>query len=151
MLNTSSLLLALSTVLLSTACQAQPKVTISTKEGRELTFEVEIADTPVKRELGFQYRRELAANHGMIFLFSAEAEHPFWMKNTPISLDMLFINNDRKIVGIVEEAVPFSLESRSVPAPSRFVLEINGGLSRRYGFKPGDSVRFEGISADVRE
>jgi uncharacterized membrane protein (UPF0127 family) len=151
MFSISSLLLALSTVLLSTACQAQPKVTISTKEGRELTFEVEIADTPVKRELGFQYRRELAANHGMIFLFSAEAEHPFWMKNTPIPLDMLFINNDRKIVGIVEEAVPFSLESRSVPAPSRFVLEINGGLSRRYGFKPGDSVRFEGISADVRE
>jgi uncharacterized membrane protein (UPF0127 family) len=151
MFNASSLLLALSTVLLSTACQAQPKVTISTKEGRELTFEVEIADTPVKRELGFQYRRELAANHGMIFLFPAEAEHPFWMKNTPIPLDMLFINSDRKIVGIVEEAVPFSLESRSVPAPSRFVLEINGGLSRRYGFKPGDSVRFEGISADVRE
>ena len=60
MFNASSLLLALSTVLLSTACQAQPKVTISTKEERELTFEVEIADTPVKRELGFQYRRELA-------------------------------------------------------------------------------------------
>ena len=73
------------------------------------------------------------------------------MKNTPIPLDLLFINNDRKIVGIVEEAVPFSLESRSVPAPSRFVLEINGGLSRRYGLKAGDSVRFEGISADVRE
>src|SRR5256886_17522718 len=84
----------------------------------------------------------------MIFLFSAEAEHPFWMKNTPIPLDMLFINNDRKIVGIVEEAVPFSLESRSVPAPSRFVLEINGGLCRRYGLKTGESGRVQGISAE---
>ena len=136
---------------IATACQAQPKVIISTKEGRELTFEVEVADTPTKRELGFQYRRELAANHGMIFLFPADAEHSFWMKNTPIPLDMIFISSDRKIVGIVERAVPFSLESRSVRPPSRFVLEINGGLARRYGFKSGDSVRFEGVSANVRE
>src|SRR5947208_14617986 len=113
MFKTSSLLLALSTILLSTACQAQPKVTISTREGRELTFEVELADTPVKRELGFQYRRGLAANPGMIFLFSAEAEHPFWMKNTPIPLDMAFITNDRHIIGIAGEAAPLWLESRA--------------------------------------
>jgi uncharacterized protein len=135
-------------VLETTACQAQPKVTIATKEGRELTFQVEIADTPSKRELGLQYRRDLAADRGMIFLFPTESEHAFWMKNTPIPLDMIFISSDGKIVGIVEQAVPFSLDSRAVPATSRFVLEINGGLAKRNGIKIGDSIRFQGISPE---
>ena len=133
-------------LLQTTACQAQPKVTITTAEGRELIFRVEVADTPTKRELGLQYRRDLAADRGMIFLFPTESEHAFWMKNTPIPLDMIFINSDGKIVGIVEQAVPFSLDSRSVPATSRFVLEINGGIAKRNGIKIGDSIRFQGIS-----
>lgn len=136
----------LTVVLQTTACQAQPKVTIATKEGRELTFQVEVADTPTKRELGLQYRRDLAADRGMIFLFPTESEHTFWMKNTPIPLDMIFINSDGKIVGIVEQAVPFSLDSRAVPAASRFVLELNGGIAKRNGIKIGDSIRFQGIS-----
>jgi|SRR5262245_17524130 len=130
------------------ACQAQPAVSIVTKEGREITFQVEIADTPVKREMGLQYRKELANDRGMIFLFPAEAPLSFWMKNTPIPLDMIFIGRDRKIVGIVEQAVPFSLDSRSVAAPSQFVLEVNGGLSKRHGIKAGDIVRFDGITTD---
>lgn len=133
-------------LLQTTACQAQPKVTITTAEGRELIFGVEVADTPTKRELGLQYRRDLAADRGMIFLFPTESEHAFWMKNTPIPLDMIFINSDGKIVGIVEQAVPFSLDSRSVPVTSRFVLEINGGIAKRNGIKIGDSIRFQGIS-----
>lgn len=131
-----------------TACQAQPKVIIATRQGREITFEVEIADTPAKRELGLQYRRELAADRGMIFLFPHEAEQTFWMKNTPIPLDMIFINSDHRIVGIAEQAVPFSLDPRSVGRASQFVLEVNGGLSKRYGIQAGDSVRFQGISAE---
>lgn len=135
-------------LLQAAACQAQPKVTIATNEGRELTFQVEIADTPAKRELGLQYRRDLALDRGMIFLFPTESKHSFWMKNTPIPLDMIFIGSDRKIVGIVEQAVPFSTDSRSVPAASQFVLEINGGLTRRYGIKAGDFVRFHGLSPE---
>jgi len=128
-----------------TACQAEPKVTILTKEGREVTFAVEIADTPSKREMGLQYRRELASDRGMIFLFPAESSQSFWMKNTPLPLDMIFINRGGKIAGIVEQSVPFSLDPRSVGAPSQFVLEINGGLSKRHGIKAGDSARFDGI------
>jgi uncharacterized membrane protein (UPF0127 family) len=143
-----SLLALLALCFAMTACQAQPKVIIATREGREITFEVEIADTPAKRELGLQYRRELAADRGMIFLFPYEAEQTFWMKNTPIPLDMIFINSDRRIVGIAEQAVPFSLDPRSVGRASQFVLEVNGGLSKRYGVKAGDSVRFQGISAE---
>jgi uncharacterized membrane protein (UPF0127 family) len=130
-----------------TACQAQPQVSITTKEGREVVFQVEVADTPAKRELGLQYRRDLAETQGMIFLFPKENQLSFWMKNTPIALDMIFIGADRKIVGIVENTVPFSLESRSVSGKSQYVLEINGGLSRRYGFKSGDGVHFQGFSA----
>ncbi|HEY7716849.1 MAG TPA: DUF192 domain-containing protein [Candidatus Binatia bacterium] len=130
------------------ACDAQPRVAILTQTGREVVFQVEVADTPGKRELGLQYRKELGSNRGMIFLFASEAPQTFWMKNTPIPLDMIFINRDRKIVGIVEHAVPYSLESRSVGVPSQYVLEINGGLAKRQGIKIGDPVRFEKISTD---
>jgi len=144
-----SLFLTLFAFLLQvSACQAQSQVTITTVGGRELTFQIEVADTPAKRELGLQYRRDLAVDRGMIFLFPAESEHSFWMKNTPIPLDMIFISKDLKIVGIVEQAVPFSTDSRSVPGASQFVLEINGGLSKRYGIKAGDSVRFRGLSPE---
>ena len=144
-----SLFLTLFAALLQvSACQAQPQVTIATEGGKELTFQVEIADTPAKRELGLQYRRDLAADRGMIFLFPAESEQSFWMKNTPIPLDMIFISKDRQIVGIVEQAIPFSMDSRSVSGASQFVLEINGGLSKRYGIKAGDSVRFDGLSPE---
>lgn len=139
-------------VLSTAACRAEPRVIIATSEGRELTVPVEIADTPAKRELGLQYRRDLPADRGMIFLFPGESMLSFWMKNTPIPLDMIFIGGDRKIVGIVEQAAPFSLDPRAVPAPSRFVLEVHGGFSKRHGVKAGDSVRFENISPDrVRE
>jgi len=128
-----------------TACQAEPKVTITTKDGRNVSFTVEIADTPSKREMGLQYRRDLAADRGMIFLFPAESQQSFWMKNTPLPLDMIFINRERKIVGIVEQTAPFSLDPRSVGAPSQYVLEINGGLAKRHAIKAGDAVRFDGI------
>ena len=126
--------------------EAQPKVTIITQAGRSVVFQVEVADTPAKRTLGLQYRKELADDRGMIFLFPAETQQSFWMKNTPLPLDMIFINAERKIVGIVEQTTPFSLDSRSVAAPSQFVLEINGGLAKRLGIEAGDTVQFEGIS-----
>ena len=142
------LLLSLALCLITTACEAKPQVTIVTEQGREITFVVEVADTPAKRELGLQYRHDLPADRGMIFLFTHEADQTFWMKNTPIPLDMIFINSERQIVGIAAEAAPFTLDPRSVGRPSQFVLEINGGLCKRYGIKPGSSVRFQGISVE---
>jgi uncharacterized membrane protein (UPF0127 family) len=133
------------------SCEAQPKVTITSQAGKQVAFQVEVADTPAKRSLGLQYRKELGEDRGMIFVFPTEAQQSFWMKNTPIPLDMIFINAERKIVGIVEQTTPYSLDSRSVAAPSRFVLEIRGGLARRNGIRPGDSVRFDGFSDQVSE
>lgn len=133
------------------ACDAQPRVTITTQDGRQVGFRVEVADSPGKRQMGLMYRVDLADDHGMIFLFPEESQQSFWMKNTPRSLDMIFIGRDRKIVGIVEQAAPFSLEPRSVEGKSQFVFEINGGLSKRYGFKTGDSVQFDGFNATVSQ
>jgi uncharacterized membrane protein (UPF0127 family) len=141
-------MLALSWVLGLSACRHSPRVIISTKEGKEIAMRVEIADTPTKRALGLQYRRDLDDNQGMLFLFPSEEIQSFWMKNTPIALDMIFIGSNRKIVGIVQQAVPFSTTPLSVSTPSRFVLEIKGGLSRRKGIEVGDSVRFENVSLD---
>ena len=145
--------LALSSLLttFSQACQSQPKVTIESAKG-EVSFRVEVARTPEKREVGLMYRRELPSDHGMLFIFPAEKVNSFWMKNTPIPLDMIFISRERKIVGIVHETVPFSLDGRSVSLPSQYVLEINGGLSRRYGFNAGDVVKFDNVTPEtVRE
>lgn len=111
-------------------------------------MQVEIADTSAKRELGLQYRRNLDEHQGMLFLYPSERAQTFWMKNTPISLDLIFIGRDRRIVGIIEDAVPFSTRTLSVPAPSQFVLEIKGGLARQRGIQAGDLVRFEGISLE---
>lgn len=145
------LLLALAMLPGVTACGAEPRVTIATQQGRTVAFNVEVADSPAKRELGLQYRRDLASDHGMIFLFPDQSQQTFWMKNTPIPLDMIFINRELKIVGIVEAAVPFSLDPRSVSAPSQYVLEIAGGLAKRNGIRPGDSVTFEGIATRGRD
>jgi uncharacterized membrane protein (UPF0127 family) len=134
------------------SCRAQPRVVIATQSGKELAVTVEVADTPAKRELGLQFRRQLDEDGGMIFLFPSESELSFWMKNTPVSLDIIFINAGRKIVGIAPRTIPFSTDSLSVQSPSRFVLEVNGGFAERHGVTVGDAVRFEGISADgVRE
>lgn len=130
------------------ACRSDPRVIVSTKNGKEYVARVEIADTPAKREMGLQYRRELADDQGMLFLFPAEEVLTFWMKNTPIPLDMIFIGSDLKIVGIVRDAVPFSTTTRSVGVPSRFVLEIKGGLAKQKGIEVGAAVRFEGVSLD---
>jgi hypothetical protein len=134
------------------SCDPNPRVVIATDQGREVGIRVEVADTPGKRELGLQYRTEMEDDRGMLFVFPTEAIQSFWMKNTPLSLDLIFIGEDRRIVGIVREAEPFSTSSRSVARPSRFVLEIKGGLAKRLGIAVGAPVRFEGIgSLQARE
>jgi uncharacterized membrane protein (UPF0127 family) len=81
----------------------------------------------------------------MLFLFEGQEVHNFWMKNTLIPLDMLFIDRDRKIVGIVENAEPQTLTSRRVDQPSKYVLEIGGGVAARLGIRPGTKVEFRDV------
>lgn len=108
--------------------------------------EVEVAATPEARTRGLMWRKELPAGKGMLFIFPRDEVQGFWMRNTLISLDMLFINSERRVVGIVEHAVPHSEESRSVGIPGQYVLEVPGGWTQKVGVTRGSTVEFEGLS-----
>jgi uncharacterized membrane protein (UPF0127 family) len=125
--------------------RAAPRVVISSPSGREASVTVEVARTPEELARGLMYRNALAEDAGMLFVFPATDEHSFWMKNTYIPLDMIFIAEDRTVVGIVANVEPLTLEARSA-GPSRYVLEVNGGWAARHGVGPGDRVAFENLS-----
>jgi uncharacterized membrane protein (UPF0127 family) len=83
----------------------------------------------------------------MLFLFPAPAPLAFWMKNTLIPLDMLFLDHDRRVLGIVENAAPETETARRVAGDSQYVLEVGGGLSRQWGIEPGSTAEFRGLPA----
>ena len=111
--------------------------------GKSLVVRVELADTPAKREQGLMFRKELADGHGMLFLFDEEAEHSFWMKDTLIPLDLIFVDTAGRVTGIVARARPLTLEPR-IGGPSRMVLEVPGGWAAANGVKVGDRMRIRG-------
>jgi uncharacterized protein len=123
----------------------EPRVVVETSAGARHAVRVELARTPAEQAKGLMYRASLEADAGMLFLFDDAVEHAFWMKNTLIPLDMLFIDEEGRIVGIVERAEPRTLTSRTVGKPSRYVLEVNGGWSASHGVRAGDRVRFENV------
>jgi uncharacterized membrane protein (UPF0127 family) len=101
-------------------------------------FSVEIAADDAARAEGLMFRQSMADDHGMLFDFKREQPTSFWMKNTYIPLDMVFMRADGTVVNIAENTVPFSEASVPSAAPVRFVLEVNAGVTRRLGLKPGD-------------
>jgi uncharacterized protein len=125
---------------------AASTVTIDTGE-RKLVFHVELAISPAAFQRGLMFRTQLAPDAGMLFVSRFPQAHTFWMKNTLIPLDMIFIGADRRIVGIVENAEPQTLTERRVPGLSLYVLEIGGGVSGRMGIRPGQTVVFQGVPA----
>jgi uncharacterized membrane protein (UPF0127 family) len=123
------------------ACSQRPEVVIHSARG-PVTVQVEIADTPDTRARGLMYRSDLGANAGMLFMFPNESDQEFWMKNTPLPLDMVFIGKQRRIVGVIREARPFTTNPLRVGVPSRYVLEVNGGFCARHSINTGDAVEF---------
>ena len=115
------------------------EVTVDTASGPKM-FEVEIASDPDSQRRGLMYRRELAPNAGMLFDFHANAELSFWMKNTVLPLDMLFIRSDGTISTIAANTVPNSTTPIPSAEPVRAVLEINGGRAHDLGIRAGDRV-----------
>ena len=103
--------------------------------GESLVVEWALSDA--EREQGLMYRKRLGENEGMVFDLEAEGPHAFWMHDTCISLDIAFLASDGTVVGIAESAHPLSDEPRQVSCPSRYVLEVPGGWSRRHGLRPG--------------
>lgn len=112
--------------------------------GRAHAVTVEVAADPAAWERGLMFRRRLDQDRGMLFVFDEEGEHSFWMKNTLIPLDMIFISGEGRVVGVVSRAEPLSLQSRS-GGWCRFVLEVAGGWAASRGVAPGDRVRLENV------
>jgi hypothetical protein len=125
----------------------QPAVVLTTAGGDEVRVLVEVVRTPRERARGLMYRQHLPPDRGMLFLFEQEEIQSFWMKNTLIPLDMVFIRRDMTVAGIVENAEPRTTSSRRVDAPSIYVLEVNGGWTAARGVRAGAAVRFENVDA----
>lgn len=103
-------------------------------------FQIELAVTPDEQRTGLMYRREMAKDAGMLFLYDNGSRITMWMANTYMPLDMLFIGPDGRITHIVERTVPESTELIGSNGPARAVLELNGGTASRLGIKVGDRV-----------
>lgn len=112
---------------------------IETASGQHV-FEVEIARTHSEQQRGMMYRRSMEDHEGMFFPFQKDRLASFWMKNTYIPLDIIFIDSAGRIVNIAENAEPLSQESQTSHGKVRAVLEIKGGLSRKLGIGPGATV-----------
>lgn len=121
------------------------RVLLEDESGGVHAVDVEVAATPDTRSRGLMWRKELPEGQGMLFVFPDEEVQRFWMRNTLIALDMIFINSAGRVVGIVENAAPRSLVQRFVSEPGRYVLEVPGGWSRKVGLARGAPVRFEGV------
>ena len=104
------------------------------------SFTVEVVDTEDARARGLMYRRELPEGRGMLFDFKSEQPVAFWMKNTYIPLDMIFIRADGRILRIAENTEPLSTRIISSKGPARAVLEVVAGTAQKYGIRPGDRV-----------
>ena len=128
------------TLLLCTACMAQEPHVILKGE----RFTVDLAETAEQQALGLMFREEMADDHGMLFIFPAEGFRSFWMKNTRIPLDIMYFDEDLKLVSVAENAQP--CRTRRCPnypseGPAKYVLELNAGKAAELGLRPGDELQ----------
>jgi len=121
---------------------------IRTTEGAETTFQVEIAETPSAWAKGLMYRTTLDPNNGMLFLFGDEKPRAFWMKNTFIALDILFIDKCGTILQIANDAMPQSLERIISNAPAFAALEVTADTAERLGITAGDDIIHPAFQCD---
>jgi uncharacterized protein len=120
------------------AASVQP-LEIATKSGVQV-FSVEMATTEEEKQIGLMHRKELPDGKGMLFDFSPEQQISMWMKNTYISLDMIFIRADGRILRIAENTEPLSTKIISSGGLAKGVLEVIAGTAQKYGIQPGDRV-----------
>src|ERR1041385_5480216 len=107
-------------------------------------FDVEIAADDAARTRGLMFRDSMAEDHGMLFLFDSMQPHVFWMKNTHIPLDILYFDQNYKLVSVQERVPPCRSEPCVVypsEGPAQYVLELNAGTAEKLGVKPGDALK----------
>ncbi len=149
-----SVALAVASIALSAGATADGPMTgfqrapliIDTAQGATYRFDVEVATTGAERSHGLMFRTELAADDGMLFVWDRYEIAAMWMKNTPLSLDMLFIDRDGRIAHIAAKTTPYSLKLISSRRRVRAALELLGGTAARLGIAPGDMVRSEALN-----
>ncbi len=112
-------------------------LTFSNPDGSRAVFTAEVASTGAQRMTGLMHRKSLATDRAMLFVFQDEAVRGFYMKNTYIPLDMVFVRGDGIVAGVVENARPLTLDSRGVDSPARFVVELNAWDAARKGIRAG--------------
>jgi uncharacterized membrane protein (UPF0127 family) len=105
-------------------------------------FYLELAISSEEQQRGLMHRPRMSDQWGMLFIYDRQRQLSFWMENTLIPLDMVFINDAGLVVGVVPMAEPLTRTSRRVEGESRYVLELNGGLAARFGIQAGTRVRF---------
>lgn len=105
-------------------------------------IDIEVADDENERILGLMNRDSIPANAGMLFMMGVEEPQAFWMKNTKIPLDIIYVAADNSIVKICPDAVPYSLDNINSDYPAMFVVEVNGGFAKKHGLKAGDRIIF---------
>lgn len=147
-------------LLLQTSCKEEPKKALETtpitftKEGELSIFKqkgdslitslaVEIAESEYETATGLMYRKSMEEKQGMLFIFPDVAMHSFYMKNTEIPLDLIFIDENLKIVSFQKEAKPFDETSLSSEVPIKYVLEINAGLVDQWDLVIGDRITYQ--------
>ncbi len=109
------------------------------------TVEVAVADNNQSRSEGLMNVNELPEDSGMLFIFENDQSRSFWMANTPLPLDILFVNSDMNIVRIHRNTQPYSQESIQSDAPARFVVEVNGGYTIEHDIREGMKIDIEGV------
>ena len=122
-------------------------VSFVSEEGEEVRFLIEIAETAQDRARGLMYRKELSRDRGMLFIFDRPGRHSFYMKNTYIPLDIIFLDrlgSRARVVGVLHNMKPLDETSRAIESPSMAALEIRAGLAKKYGIRKGTEVRMKG-------
>lgn len=124
----------------------EPALLVAHTASGEKRFTIELADEPMEQMRGLMFRKEMSNNHGMLFDLGDTREASFWMENTPMPLDLLFIGDDGRVRAILE-GVPFSRAPIDPGVPVRFVLEVKRGIAAANGIAPGDRLRHPVIDA----
>lgn len=137
-----------------TITEAQPplpeaSLTITDQAGHGHVFTVELARTPHQQEVGEMFRRQIAPDHGMLFVWPAPQDSAMWMRNTFVSLDMVFIDEQNRIHAIEEHTTPLSEGIISSHGPVRAVLELPAGTTERLGLVVGDRITSSALPGEV--
>ncbi|NBX74847.1 MAG: DUF192 domain-containing protein [Alphaproteobacteria bacterium] len=120
----------------------QGQVTFYPEGAPPVVLRVDVATTPEAQARGLMFRQHLADDEGMLFLFHQPAMQTFWMKNTPLSLDIIFVGSDGRIINIAAHTTPESEQTYASLAPATAVVEVRAGLAARWGIGPGTRVGY---------